>query len=575
MRNLRINRQIPKEISEGIVESKNWTIIKALGCVYNVVTSMGLNEEFWEKCANPLTFLEETLSLTKAQIVFLSILVEKDEPMTWNDFACILDCTRLEAMTYSDELDGLEEKRWIYKRPVRQRGVTKKQYVLEPDVDAALRQNKPYVPEKIDGLGIEEFIEKLDTHLSGWLDSHMFDEDYDIEDEEAWMLRMCQVNPHLPLCHEVLRFKDPHTQSLLLLAVYQYAHYAGSFNEGLTYSTIDDLYPSDYKVGGLRRMLMDGSHPLIKEGLLEQKCEDGMATPSNFELTKRSKEELLRGFEPVVSFCPMNSLKHLLKSHTDIKGKQMFYNADDQRQIAELTRLLSQDSLATVQERMEQAGMRKGFACLFYGAPGTGKTESVLQIARQTGRDIMQVDIAGMRDKYVGESEKNIKAVFQRYREVCKESEVTPILFFNEADALINKRIENVEHSVDKMDNAMQNIILQELEDLEGILIATTNLTCNLDNAFERRFIFKIEFHKPDDEVRARLWSSMVKGLSEEDARHLARCFDFSGGQIENIARKQTIDSILTGNAVSLERIERFCKAEMLNHKTVHRVGFC
>ncbi len=99
--------------------------------------------------------------------------------------------------------------------------------------------------------------------------------------------------------------------------------------------------------------------------------------------------------------------------------------------------------------------MRKGFACLFYGAPGTGKTESVLQIARQTGRDIMQVDIAGMRDKYVGESEKNIKAVFQNYRELCKKSEVMPILFFNEADALINKRTERIEHSVDKMDNAM------------------------------------------------------------------------------------------------------------------------
>ena len=86
-----------------------------------------------------------------------------------------------------------------------------------------------------------------------------------------------------------------------------------------------------------------------------------------------------------------------------------------------------------------------------------------------------------MRNKYVGESEKNIKAVFQRYREICKQSEVMPILFFNEADALINKRTENIEHSVDKMDNAMQNIILQEIENLDGILIATTNLTSNLD----------------------------------------------------------------------------------------------
>ena len=93
----------------------------------------------------------------------------------------------------------------------------------------------------------------------------------------------------------------------------------------------------------------------------------------------------------------------------------------------------------------------------------------------------MQVDIAGMRDKYVGETEKNIKAVFARYRDICRNSEVQPILFFNEADAIFNKRSENIQHSVDKMENAMQNIILQEMEDLDGILIATTNLTSNLD----------------------------------------------------------------------------------------------
>ena len=106
----------------------------------------------------------------------------------------------------------------------------------------------------------------------------------------------------------------------------------------------------------------------------------------------------------------------------------------------------------------------------------------------------MQVDIAGLRDKWVGESEKNIKEVFNNYRYICRHSEVMPILFFNEADAIINKRVKNVERSVDKMDNAMQNIILQELEDLEGILIATTNLTSNLDPAFERRFLSRWSF---------------------------------------------------------------------------------
>jgi SpoVK/Ycf46/Vps4 family AAA+-type ATPase len=126
------------------------------------------------------------------------------------------------------------------------------------------------------------------------------------------------------------------------------------------------------------------------------------------------------------------------------------------------------------------------------------------------------------------------------------------------------------------MDNAMQNIILQEIEDLDGILIATTNLTSNLDSAFERRFIYKIEFHKPDTDVKTMIWRSMLKDLSVDDAHQLASHFDFSGGQIENIARKRTVDYILSGKFASLDEIESYCQAELLSNKKErhHIAGF-
>ena len=131
----------------------------------------------------------------------------------------------------------------------------------------------------------------------------------------------------------------------------------------------------------------------------------------------------------------------------------------------------------------------------------------------------------------------------------------------------INKRTENISHSIEKTDNAMQNIILQEIEDLEGILIATTNLTSNLDSAFERRFLFKIEFHKPATDVKAKIWSSMLKNISDDDAQTLASKFDFSGGQIENIARKRTIDFIHSGEFADIEGIETYCRNELLEDK--------
>ncbi len=104
------------------------------------------------------------------------------------------------------------------------------------------------------------------------------------------------------------------------------------------------------------------------------------------------------------------------------------------------------------------------------------------------------------------------------------------------------------------MENSIQNIILQEMEKLDGILIATTNLTTNLDNAFERRFLYKIRFDRPDEKVKEQIWASMLPTLSEEDARELAHGFDFSGGQIENIVRKKEIKFIIDGVDAGMER---------------------
>ena len=126
------------------------------------------------------------------------------------------------------------------------------------------------------------------------------------------------------------------------------------------------------------------------------------------------------------------------------------------------------------------------------------------------------------------------------------------------------------------MENAIQNIILQEMEQLEGIMIATTNLTKNLDKAFERRFIYKIEFERPTIEARTAIWQSMIPNLDEEVALSLAAQYDFSGGQIENIARKRTVSLILNGAEPSAEQLNDFCRAEILSHKpTEHRkIGF-
>ena len=336
---------------------------------------------------------------------------------------------------------------------------------------------------------------------------------------------------------------------------------------------VDDLWQLIHDRGKLIRVrgsLRSGTNPLIKQGLI-QPVQDTIMVKDRYELSEKVVNEMMQGLD---LHLKREQIDELIDFET-IQHKSMFYNPNEKDAIENLTKLLSPNRYGEVCQRLAERGMRKGVACLFYGGPGTGKTETVLQMAKATGRCLMQVNISDIKSKWVGDSEKNVKKIFSHYKELVKKMDVAPILFFNEADAIINKRMENAQRSVDKMENSMQNIILQEIENLEGILIATTNLTQNLDKAFERRFLYKLEFSKPSLEAKSMIWQSMIPELSLTDAQALAQSYDFSGGQIENIARKQIVDNIITGSPLSIDKLRQHCDTELLDKTPIRRaIGF-
>jgi SpoVK/Ycf46/Vps4 family AAA+-type ATPase len=174
---------------------------------------------------------------------------------------------------------------------------------------------------------------------------------------------------------------------------------------------------------------------------------------------------------------------------------------------------------------------------------------------------------------WFGESEKLIKGIFDKYRRIVDRSKVTPILLFNEADGIFSSRKQLGNSAVDQTENAIQNIILQEMEDLNGILIATTNLTQNLDKAFERRFLYKICFDKPTVNARFHIWKDKMPTLSERETSTLSEMFNLSGGQIDNIARKYLMKEVLHGSVPNLEELKSYCSEENLQ-TTVRRIGF-
>ena len=342
-------------------------------------------------------------------------------------------------------------------------------------------------------------------------------------------------------------------------------------DDEICYSQIEDVYRHNSDFFDDKSAFRAGSHNLMTLGLVEHVCEDGQANTERIHLTNKAKSLLLADFH---LRSTANTIGGLIKPET-LTQKELFYTAKNAPQVDELRTFLAPERYTEIRNRMKESGFRSGFACLFYGAPGTGKTETVYQLARQTGRSIMTVNVPDIKSKWVGESEKNIKEVFDRYRKAVERSELAPILLFNEADAVIGIRREGATSAVDKMENSIQNIILQEMETLDGIMIATTNLTQNLDPAFERRFLYKICFEKPDATVREKIWHTMLPVLNPEQCATLASAYDLSGGQMENVARKFSINTILYGSEKpSMDVLHAYCNAERLDSQTHRRIGF-
>lgn len=146
---------------------------------------------------------------------------------------------------------------------------------------------------------------------------------------------------------------------------------------------------------------------------------------------------------------------------------------------------------------------------------------------------------------WFGESQKLVKKIFDNYKLMQEKEKQWPILLFNEADGLIGKRSTHANSSVSNTENAIQNILLDELENFEGIFMATTNLVKNMDEAFERRFLYKVQFKKPKKENAAKIWHHKLSFLNEKECIELALQFEFSGGEMENIARKCVMYKIL------------------------------
>jgi hypothetical protein len=531
----------------------------------------GLNSKFFEAAREHIEAAGALLHTNPTQTALFALILENygENSVSADDIAKTLKCGKMQFLRYMDEFDALKQKRLIKTASSRYSSGSFQRYTIPADVIKAIRNNTEYQCTKFDDLSPEDFLDCANNILKA---AKRDDLDTDgLKEELSYLFEHNAKNSFVKKTKEY----DLNEGSIIILIVFSYALLRNDDELIKAEDLMEELREimGYQEVHHVENRLQSGKHKVMEKGLIQFDCRDGIADTEHFRLTEKAREEFLAD----INFMEKekNRGKNFIKAK-NLSERKLFYAEKIRNRIDELTDLLSEDNFAGIQKRLAESKMRTGFACIFSGPPGTGKTETAYQIARKTGRDIMLVNIAETKSMWFGESEKRIKHVFDRYRSAVKNGGLAPILLFNEADAVLGKRRElsQSRNGPDQTENAIQNIILQEIENLNGILIATTNMSVNLDKAFERRFLYKIEFEKPNVASKTQMWQSFIPSLEENDAARLAEKYDFSGGQIENIARKNTVTYILKGTNSNLSILENFCKEELMEKAAV-RIGFC
>lgn len=544
----------------------NFNVLDVIEKVYQHSKDSLLRKELFDILKTEVKLLKGYLQLNEIQtIIFANGFILGFEESSLSKIFDHFGLEEYKIMKFKKDLDLLFDKKLFKENRKFRRENT---FEIPKSVTSAIIEN----------IRFQDFTNTKERDFTSVLEefdsySDMFDDEeitsYELDDKIDSLL---EEHSDMPFVKTILNWKLNGFETFFFLDMLWDTVSAGDndFNTGVQ-STVNDYYKSKSMSLTFQNRILNGETKLHKLKLIELSKE----TYKNRTKAKLSKNvvQLLKEQENII--LDLGEEKNQKVIFADkIQEKALFYGESEKSQIETVSQMLVNDKFVSIQERLKEKAMPVGFTILLYGAPGTGKTESVYQLARKTGRNVMKVDISETKSMWFGESQKLAKKIFTDYKEFKESEDLCPILLLNEADGIIGKRKEAGSSNVADTENAIQNIFLEEIENFDGILFATTNLVGNMDNAFERRFLYKVQFQKPDTEQSQQIWKSKLPFLQNNECRDLATAFDFSGGEMENIARKALTNEILSGEKPDFEYIKNLCQNEKWSKKERVKIGF-
>jgi len=547
-------------------------ILKTIEKIHKHSKEAQLILEKYDEVKNEIAFVAKYFKINEIQAVIISsfIYLSCFEEIKIAEISKYFGLDKMAFMLYVSDINALKDKK-IVEQKTQYKSSTESLLIRKHLVEFIIT-NQAIPDELMNNMAIDdsfhEFLGKIDK-LSNDKDSS--DIDYDFFSYK--LNQHLQQNKKFKLVNYVLANSLKLIESFVLFDVIIDAIAKGenNFQSGLQ-STVDDFTNRNRDTFEFIAEFLTNKSKLTQLDLIE-KDKSEFASKHKIQLTQKALTMLeeMEGIKIGFKENKNNKLNYPDK----IQKTNLYYNPPEKLQLSTVLKSMSHTSFSTLQQRLKANNLPLGITSLLYGAPGTGKTETVYQIAKKYNRPIFKVEIAETKSMWFGESQKLVKKIFTDYYDFKKDEKVCPILLFNEADAIIGKRKNAGATPVADTENAIQNIVLEELENFNGILFATSNLVHNLDPAFERRFLFKIKFETPSSENAAKIWKCKLPMLSNKQVLILAQTFKFSGGEMENIARKCIMEEVILGTKVSFENVISFCENEKWDKNTAStKIGF-
>ena len=537
-------------------------IILALETIHNTAKGSQLNLDTFDGVSVEIEFICNYLQVNKVQAILLAISFVKSCFDTFDTAVIIshLGIKKHRFLKYLEDFNILSLKSILTKTSDKS-GC--EDYKLSQHILNYILSNQPIPKEllaiKVKDVTFNEFLADMDLIRNQKENKEINYIYFTIK-----FIDLLNTNKHFKLVEFAIKNLQL-VDSFVFFDTILDALNAGSndFNTGLK-STVDDFYERNRDIFNYVTNFLEGKTALTKLDLIE-KDSNTFSDRHRIQLTQKAVS-MLKEWEGISLEFVEKKDKRLIYPD-QIQKRNLFYNSQEELQLEPIKKSLSHAAFTQLQSRLKSKNMSTGITALLYGAPGTGKTETVYQLAKKYNRLVFKVEISETKSMWFGESQKLVKKIFTDYYTFKKTQKVCPILLFNEADAIIGKRKSAGSSSVSDTENAIQNVLLEELENFEGILFATSNLVANLDSAFERRFLFKVKFENPSTVNAAKIWRNKLPNLSVKEAFQLASQFSYSGGEMENIARKSLMDEIVFGTKPDFERIISFCQNEKWSSK--------